>query len=108
MDARPGAVAAIAAPFGRDVDAALRRIAATVRAARGAGARLVVFPESALGGYLLETEPGTPPAPDMLPPALDPEGPEIARLSLPVAHLGAWIDTNRHRLVSIEPPWNTR
>ena len=70
----------VAAPFGRDVDAALRRIASTVRAARSAGARLVVFPESALGGYLLEPEPGTPPAPDMLPPALDPDGPEIARL----------------------------
>jgi predicted amidohydrolase len=81
VDARPGAIAAIAAPFGRDVDAALRRIASTVRAARSAGARLVVFPESALGGYLLETEPGTPPAPDMLAPALDPDGPEIARLS---------------------------
>ena len=81
MDAGPGAVAAIAAPFGRDVDAALTRIASTVRAARSAGARLIVFPESALGGYLLETEPGMPPAPDMLPPALDPCGPEIARLS---------------------------
>ena len=78
---RPGAVAAVAAPFGRDVDAALTRIASTVHAARSAGARLVVFPESALGGYLLETEPGTPPAPDMLPPALDPGGPEIAGLS---------------------------
>ncbi len=81
MDTRPGAVAAVAAPFGRDVDAALTRIASTVHAARSAGARLIVFPESALGGYLLETEPGTPPAPDMLPPALDPGGPEIAGLS---------------------------
>ena len=41
--------------------------------------------------------------------ALDaPKMAEIARLSLPVAHLGAWIATNRHRLASIEPPWNTR
>jgi N-carbamoylputrescine amidase len=81
VDAHAGAIAAVAAHFGRDVDAALTRIASTVHAARLAGARLIVFPESALGGYLLETEPGTPPAPDMLPPALDPCGPEIAGLS---------------------------
>ena len=81
MDAHPGAIAAVAAPFGRDVEAAQTRIASTVHAARADGARLIAFPESALGGYLLESEPGTPPGPDMLPPALEPDGPEIARLS---------------------------
>ncbi len=30
-----------------------------------------------------------------------------ARLGLPLAHLGAWIEGNRHRLSSIEPPWRT-
>ena len=73
------AIAAVAAPFGRDVDAALARIEATVGAARAAGAGLVVFPEAALGGYLLEPEPGEP-AVGMLPPSLAPDGPEIARL----------------------------
>jgi predicted amidohydrolase len=73
------AIAAVTAPFGRDVDAALARIESTVAAARDAGAGLVVFPESALGGYLLEPEPGEP-AIGMLPPALEPDGPEIERL----------------------------
>jgi predicted amidohydrolase len=73
------AIAAVAAPFGRDIDAALARIETTVAAAREAGAGLVVFPESALGGYLREPEPGEP-AVGMLPPSLAPDGPEIARL----------------------------
>jgi predicted amidohydrolase len=73
------AIAAVAAPFGRDLDEALARIETTVAAARDAGAACVVFPESALGGYLLEPEPGAP-AVGMLPPSLQPDGPEIARL----------------------------
>jgi N-carbamoylputrescine amidase len=73
----PG-IAAVAAPFGRDLDAAFARIARTLAAARARGARLVVFPECALGGYLREPMPGEH-APD-LPPALDPDGPEVARL----------------------------
>ncbi len=81
MDARCGAIAAVSALFGRDVGAALARIEATVLAARSAGAGLVVFPESALGGYLLESAPGAPADPDMIPPALEPDGPEIACLS---------------------------
>lgn len=48
------AVAAVAAPFGRDVERSLRQIERAVTAARGRGARLVVFPESAIGGYLYE------------------------------------------------------
>jgi predicted amidohydrolase len=71
-------IAAVAAPFGRDVDAALARVEQTLVRARAAGARLVVFPECALGGYLREPLPGEV-GPD-LPPALDPDGPEIARL----------------------------
>ncbi len=69
------ALAAVAAPFGRDLDAGLARVERTLAACRARGARLVVFPESALGGYILESDG----APD-LPPALDPDGPEIARL----------------------------
>lgn len=30
-----------------------------------------------------------------------------ARLALPLAHLGAWIEGNRHRLRSIDPPWRS-
>jgi N-carbamoylputrescine amidase len=76
---RPSAIAAVAGPFGRDVDAALARIDRTVTAARTAGAGLVVFPESALGGYLREAASGDGVA--MLPPALEPDGIEISRLA---------------------------
>ena len=68
-------IAAVAAPFGRDVERCLVRIERALGEARARGARLVVLPESALGGYIRETDT----APD-LPPALDPDGPEIARL----------------------------
>jgi predicted amidohydrolase len=71
-------LAAVAAPFGRDLDACLKRIERTVAAARARGARMVVFPESALGGYV--REPGEDGEPLDLPVALDPDGPEIARL----------------------------
>ena len=46
--------------------------------ARERGARLLVLPESALGGYLREPGPEES-APD-IPAGLDPDGPEIARL----------------------------
>lgn len=65
-------IAAVAAPFDRDLDADLDRIAATVAAA---GADLVAFPEAALGGYLTDLGGSAPP-----PPALKVDGPEIARL----------------------------
>jgi predicted amidohydrolase len=71
-------IAAVAGPFGRDLDAALRAVERTVAAARERGAELVVFPECALGGYLREPV-GDEIGPD-LPPALDPAGPEVARL----------------------------
>lgn len=73
-------VAAVAAPFGRDIDAAFARIEETLAHARVRGVSLVVFPECALGGYL--SDPGTDGGSDgAAPPALDPEGPEIARLA---------------------------
>ncbi|MGI8713217.1 MAG: carbon-nitrogen hydrolase family protein [Solirubrobacteraceae bacterium] len=52
--ARAPAVAAVSAPFGRDVEAGLRSVQRIVHDARGRGADLVVFPEAALGGYLEE------------------------------------------------------
>jgi predicted amidohydrolase len=72
------AIAAVAAPFGRDVDACLDRAARILGEARTRGAGIVLLPESALGGYIREPGPEES-APD-LPPALDPDGPEIARL----------------------------
>jgi N-carbamoylputrescine amidase len=72
------AVAALAAPFDRDVDAALARIAHHAERAREQGARLLVLPESALGGYVREPGPDEM-APDV-PAGLAPDGPEIARL----------------------------
>jgi N-carbamoylputrescine amidase len=71
-------VAAVAAPFGRDLDACFDRIERTLQRARRRSASLVVFPECALGGYMREPLPGEI-GPD-LPPALEPDGPEIARL----------------------------
>ena len=74
-------MAAVAGRFGRDIQACLRQIERTVRHARSRGAELVVFPESALGGYLFETSlPEQRPA-VAPPPALEPAGEEIARVA---------------------------
>ncbi len=78
MDRSLPAVVAVAAAFGRDVTAGLDAIERIVVQARARGARLVVFPECALGGYLREPMPGEH-GPEV-PEALDPDGPEIARL----------------------------
>ena len=78
MERAETAVVAVAAAFGRDVDAGLDSIERTVVEAQARGARLVVFPECTLGGYLREPMPGEH-GPE-LPVALDPDGPEIARL----------------------------
>jgi predicted amidohydrolase len=63
------AVAAVSAPFGRNIEACLRHIEGIVKRGRQAGAQLIVFPEAALGGYLYESPDGrvvealaTPPA----------------------------------------------
>ena len=70
--------AALAAPFDRDITAALARVERALVSARERGVRLLVLPESALGGYLREPGPDAS-APD-IPAGLDPDGPEIARL----------------------------
>lgn len=75
----PPAIAAVSAPFGRDLARAFAQIERILDAARGCGAGLVVLPECALGGYLRESAPGDPGLD--LPPALEPDGPEIARLA---------------------------
>ena len=69
-------MAAVAAPFGRDLEEDFARVSTIVADARAAGVRLLALPEACLGGYLESlTGPGEPP------PALRPDGPEIARLA---------------------------
>ena len=75
------AIAAVAAPFGRDVTQGLISIERIVSSARARGAELVVLPEAALGGYLYEPRAATYRAPVGPPPALDPDGPELAELA---------------------------
>jgi N-carbamoylputrescine amidase len=70
-------VAAVAANFGRDLDDAFARIDIILNEARQAGARLVVLPEATLGGYLANLDGQGDVS---LPPALELDGPEIARL----------------------------
>ena len=65
-------IAAAAAPFDRDMDACLQRIAGIVEEARGAGAELLVLPEAALGGYVETLSGAADP-----PPALSATGPEL-------------------------------
>jgi predicted amidohydrolase len=69
-------VAAAAAPFDRDLDAAFDRIEKLIVDARSRGVRLLVLPEAALGGYLSDLGGSAPP-----PPALRVDGPEIARVA---------------------------
>jgi N-carbamoylputrescine amidase len=74
----PLTIASVAAPFGRDLEADFALIAQLLDEARGHGARLVVLPEAALGGYVanLHLAGGIDP-----PPALLPDGPEVHRLA---------------------------
>jgi predicted amidohydrolase len=69
-------VAAVAAPFGRDLEAAFALITDLVARARDRGVRLLALPEAALGGYLADLDGAAE-----LPPALDVDGPEVARLA---------------------------
>jgi N-carbamoylputrescine amidase len=68
----------VAQPFCLDVGVTLARIERVLVSARQKGARLVVFPECTLGGYL--REPGPEESAPTMPRALRRNGPEIARL----------------------------
>lgn len=74
------AVAAVSAPFGRDLEACFARIEQIVVRCRERGAGLVVFPESALGGYVYEPILASPRLGIPPPPQLRRDGPEIERL----------------------------
>ncbi|WP_433556699.1 carbon-nitrogen hydrolase family protein [Pseudonocardia xinjiangensis] len=69
-------MAAVAAPFGRDLEENFSRISTLVSDARASGVRLLALPEACLGGYLANLN-----GPEDLPPALRPDGPEIRRLA---------------------------
>ncbi len=80
----PISVAAVAAPFGRDLDAAFALIGDLLADARARGVRLLALPEAALGGYLADLgEHGVEAVlpQHALPPALDVDGPEVTRLA---------------------------
>lgn len=70
---RHDAVAAVSDSYGRDVERCLARMERTVAEARSWGARLVVFPEATLGGYLSTSGPP--------PPALSRDGGHVDRLA---------------------------
>jgi predicted amidohydrolase len=71
----------VAARFGRDLGACLAQVERSVARARARGADLVVFPESALGGYLFETGFPALRPPVAPPPTLHRDGNELARLA---------------------------
>ena len=68
-------IAVAAAPFGREMERCFATIEAIAEQARAAGAGLLVLPEAALGGYVEDLHEDAEP-----PPALAPDGPELARL----------------------------
>jgi N-carbamoylputrescine amidase len=68
-------MAAVAAPFGRDLDEDFTRVASLIADARTRGVRLLALPEACLGGYLANLDGGAEG-----PPPLSLDGPEIKRL----------------------------
>jgi N-carbamoylputrescine amidase len=72
-------VAAVAASFGRDLEACFAEVESLVEDARSRGVKLLVLPEATLGGYLASLDSDDEP---MLPIALETDGPQIERLRL--------------------------
>ncbi len=78
------AVAAVAASFGRDLEANLAPIAAHIDDARARGVRLLALPEACLGGYLSvlgRGRDGETTSTRRPPPVMDVDGPELARVA---------------------------
>ena len=71
-------IGALAGHFGRDVDRGVSKAVGIIEAAARDGVDLLVFPDAALGGYIGDLR-----SPDLddLPPALDPDGPELAAIA---------------------------
>ncbi len=70
--------AAVAAHFGRDLDACFARIEGVLAETSELGCGLVVLPDAALGGYLPGFGPGDA---EDLPEALEPDGPQVKLLA---------------------------
>ncbi len=77
-------IAAVAAHFGRDLDFDLQRVATLIEHSRAEGARLLVLPDAALGGYLADLR---HPDPEALPPALDADHPHIKHIATLAAEM---------------------
>ena len=69
-------MAAVAAPFDRDLEGDFVRVGEIIGRARAEGVQLLALPEACLGGYLAHLDGGADE-----PPALRTDGPEIARLA---------------------------
>lgn len=80
----PVRIGAVAASFGRDLEFDLARVATLVEHARRDGVGLLVLPDAALGGYLDDI---ADPDPTALPPALDPDGPELKAVAALAAEM---------------------
>jgi predicted amidohydrolase len=78
-------MAAVAAPFGRDLEADFALIGRLIDDARDAEVHMLALPEACLGGYLSRLDGSTDGAAGAVaadgPPALEPDGPEIRRLA---------------------------
>ena len=75
-------IAAAAAHFGRDVERSIERIGMVITAAKRVNASLLVLPDAAIGGYLADLQSGAGAStPSGLPPAIDPDGPELRRVA---------------------------
>ena len=70
-------LAAAAASFSRDVAFDLERIGVIISHAREAGVSVLALPDGALGGYVDDLRNPDPDDPGAVPPALDPQGPEV-------------------------------
>jgi predicted amidohydrolase len=73
----PITIGAVAAHFGRDLQRCLDKVVGIIDAAAQRKVDLLVFPDACLGGYIGDFR---APDPDDPPPALEPDGPEIARV----------------------------
>ncbi|MCI2415968.1 carbon-nitrogen hydrolase family protein [Saccharopolyspora sp. K220] len=74
-------MAAVAAEFGRDLEADFVLVEQLIKQARADGVQLLALPEACLGGYLLSLDSATGAADDPGPPPLALDGPEVRRLA---------------------------